>query len=283
MSDSKIAYKGFNKDLTCRGFQFEIGKEYIHEGKVEACSSGFHSYEYPLDVFSYYNPADSIFAKVTASGEIKTHDGDSKIASAKLTVNAEIKLPELIQSAIAWIVGKTIKDDCVTASNTGYQSAASNTGYQSAASNTGDWSAASNTGYQSAASNTGDYSAASNTGYQSAASNTGDYSAASNTGNQSAASNTGDWSAASNTGKFGIAIASGKNGKAMACKGSAIVLCAYDDDGVMTHVKSAIAGKGKVKSDTWYTLSDDGKFVEVCIPETSGEDWNDKWLKSVTE
>ncbi|MBM2518288.1 hypothetical protein JQS64_18295 [Pseudomonas aeruginosa] len=208
------AYKGFKQDLTCRGYQFEIGGTYKHEGEVEACASGFHSCEYPLDVFGYYAPGDSRFAIVKASGQLSRHDDDSKIASATLVVEAEISMPTMISRAIDWIMARldssveqTVAGD--TASNTGNRSAASNTGDYSAASNTGDYSAASNTGYQSAASNTGYQSAASNTGDYSAASNTGDYSAASNTGNRSAASNTGNRSAASNTGNRSAASNTG--------------------------------------------------------------------------
>ncbi|MBY9751245.1 hypothetical protein ISH50_04535 [Pseudomonas aeruginosa] len=208
------AYKGFKQDLTCRDYQFEIGGTYKHDGEVEACSSGFHSCEYPLDVFGYYAPGESRFAIVKASGQLSRHDDDSKIASATLVVEAEISMPTMISRAIDWIMARldsSVEQTVVggTASNTGYQSAASNTGDYSAASNTGDYSAASNTGYQSAASNTGNRSAASNTGYQSAASNTGDYSAASNTGYQSAASNTGNRSAASNTGDYSAASNTG--------------------------------------------------------------------------
>ncbi|HDY6401176.1 TPA: hypothetical protein RRB38_002387 [Pseudomonas aeruginosa] len=235
------AYKGFKQDLTCRGYQFEIGGTYKHEGEVEACASGFHSCEYPLDVFGYYAPGESRFAIVKASGQLSRHDDDSKIASATLVVEAEISMPTMISRALDWIMSKVDKSveqtvvgetasntgdysaasntgyqsaasntgDYSAASNTGYQSAASNTGYQSAASNTGDCSAASNTGYQSAASNTGYQSAASNTGYRSAASNTGYQSAASNTGYQSAASNTGNCSAASNTGNRSAASNTG--------------------------------------------------------------------------
>ncbi|MDC3817353.1 DUF7666 domain-containing protein [Pseudomonas aeruginosa] len=217
------AYKGFKQDLTCRGYQFEIGGTYKHEGEVEACASGFHSCEYPLDVFGYYAPGDSRFAIVKASGQLSRHDDDSKIASATLMVEAEISMPTMISRAIDWImarldssveqtvVGDTASNtgDCSAASNTGDYSAASNTGYRSAASNTGDCSAASNTGNQSAASNTGYQSAASNTGNRSAASNTGYRSAASNTGNRSAASNTGDYSAASNTGNRSAASNTG--------------------------------------------------------------------------
>ncbi|MEN1631138.1 hypothetical protein AAIH00_18585 [Pseudomonas aeruginosa] len=222
------AYKGFKQDLTCRGYQFEIGGTYKHEGEVEACASGFHSCEYPLDVFGYYAPVESRFAIVKASGQLSRHDDDSKIASATLVVEAEISMPTMISRALDWImskVDKSVEQTVVgeTASNTGYQSAASNTGdysaasntgNRSAASNTGDYSAASNTGYQSAASNTGDYSAASNTGDYSAASNTGDYSAASNTGYQSAASNTGNRSAASNTGDYSAASNTGNRSAA---------------------------------------------------------------------
>ncbi|HGM7834679.1 TPA: hypothetical protein ACKQHS_003728 [Pseudomonas aeruginosa] len=222
------AYKGFKQDLTCRGYQFEIGGTYKHEGEVEACASGFHSCEYPLDVFGYYAPGESRFAIVKASGQLSRHDDDSKIASATLVVEAEISMPTMISRALDWIMARldnsveqTVVGD--TASNTGNRSAASNTGNQSAASNTGDYSAASNTGnrsaasntgYRSAASNTGDYSAASNTGYQSAASNTGYQSAASNTGYQSAASNTGYRSAASNTGDYSAASNTGNRSAA---------------------------------------------------------------------
>ncbi|VEF98765.1 DUF7666 domain-containing protein [Pseudomonas aeruginosa] len=217
------AYKGFKQDLTCRGYQFEIGGTYKHDGEVEACASGFHSCEYPLDVFGYYAPGESRFAIVKASGQLSRHDDDSKIASATLVVEAEISMPTMISRAIDWIMSKVDKSveqtvvgetasntgDYSAASNTGDYSAASNTGDYSAASNTGNRSAASNTGYQSAASNTGNRSAASNTGYQSAASNTGYQSAASNTGNRSAASNTGYQSAASNTGNRSAASNTG--------------------------------------------------------------------------
>ncbi|WP_460565744.1 DUF7666 domain-containing protein, partial [Hydrogenophaga aquatica] len=164
------AYKGFNQSLQCRGFQFEVGKTYEHDGEVKACASGFHSCEYPLDVFNYYHPAGSRFAVVKASGQISRHDGDSKVASATLTVEAEIGLPVLVARAVDWVMGKldkSIEQTLVT----GYQSAATNTGYRSAATNTGYQSAATNTGYRSAATNTGYQSAATNTGYQSAATN----------------------------------------------------------------------------------------------------------------
>ncbi len=261
------AYKGFKQDLTCRGYQFEIGGTYKHEGEVEACASGFHSCEYPLDVFGYYAPGESRFAIVKASGQLSRHDDDSKIASATLVVEAEINMPTMISRAIDWIMARldssveqTVVGD--TASNTGDYSAASNTGDYSAASNTGDYSAASNTGDYSAASNTGNLSAASNTGDYSAASNTGNRSAASNTGNRSAASNTGNRSAAEVSGKESVAASLGIEGRARASAGSAIVLCHRDDEGRLIHIRASKVGENGVKPDTWYQLSAEGEFVE---------------------
>ena len=163
------AYKGFDNDLKCRGYSFEIGKEHIHEGKVEACKSGFHSCEYPLDVFSYYVPADSRFCLVEVSGDLSRHSEDSKIASASLTIKAELKIPELVSAAIKFIMNNVKKDNKKSAHKTEEKSHASNTGDYSAASNTGNRSAASNTGNRSAASVTGKNSVALASGYQSKA------------------------------------------------------------------------------------------------------------------
>ncbi|EJO4340388.1 hypothetical protein NRJ87_001589 [Salmonella enterica] len=218
MTKEIVTFKGFNKDLKCRDFQFEIGKTFHHDGKVEACGSGFHACECPFDVFSYYSPADSRFAETISFGITdREEDGDTKIASASITIKAELTLPQFIQRGIEWIwskIDKSLEQQIMcgnwsAATNTGNRSAATNTGNWSAATNTGNWSAATNTGNRSAATNTGNRSAATNTGNRSAATNTGDRSAATNTGNRSAATNTGDWSAATNTGNWSAATNTG--------------------------------------------------------------------------
>ena len=159
MSDTPIiAYKGFNKDFSCRGFKYEIGKTYIHEGEVEICTSGFHGCEFSLDVFGYYPLGESRFARIELSGDVRRHDSDSKIAAAKITITAELTIPELVKAGVDWIL-KNIKDTNKK-SDTGNQSAATNTGYQSAATNTG---------YQSAAEVSGNDSVAIATGYESKA------------------------------------------------------------------------------------------------------------------
>ena len=218
-------FKGFDKDLKCRDFQYEIGKEYLEE-KADICNYGFHACEFPMDVFNYYPPSDSRYCEVELEANNQKSSDDSKRVGKKISVKAEIGIAGIIKAGVEYIKEQVNwEDDKATntgnhsaATNTGYQSAATNTGYQSAATNTGNYSAATNTGYysaatntgnHSAATNTGDYSAATNTGYQSAATNTGDYSAATNTGNHSAATNTGYQSAATNTGNYSAATNTG--------------------------------------------------------------------------
>ena len=163
-----IAYKGFNQDWTCQGYQYEIGKTYEHKGDVKACKSGFHACEYPLDVLSHYSPAVSKFAVVKMSGETSKDSDDTKIASAKITIETEINLPEMVKKAVEWIKGK-VDWDAAKISNTGNQSAATNTGNRSAATNTGNRSAATNTGDWSAAEVSGKQSIAVALGWQSKA------------------------------------------------------------------------------------------------------------------
>ena len=267
-------FKGFDKDLKCRGFQYEIGKDYEQEGEVKCCERGFHFCEKPFDVFRYYSPTDSRYCEVEGYGIADKANDDSKVATSHIHISAEIGLNGLIKAGVKFILDKVNFKEAKS-TNTGYQSAATNTGNYSAATNTGNYSAATNTGYQSAATNTGNrsaatntgnYSAATNTGYQSAATNTGDQSAATNTGDQSVATNTGDQSAATVEGKESVAIVTGKYGRARGVLGSWIVLTERGDlDGNIYPIKEVKAFKVdgvNIKENTFYRLVD-GKPVEV--------------------
>ena len=205
---SIIGFKGFDKDLKCRGFQYEVGKTYDLKGEVKCCKRGFHFCENPFDVFRYYSPCDSRYCEVEGDGNADKADDDSKVATSHIHISSEIGLNGLIKAGVKFTLDKVNYKD-TKSTNTGDYSAATNTGYRSAATNTGDYSASTNTGYRSAATNTGDRSAATNTGDRSAATNTGDRSAATNTGNYSASTNTGDRSAATNTGDRSAATNTG--------------------------------------------------------------------------
>ena len=231
-------YKGFNPDLTCRGFQYEVGKEY-EEKNAKSCNSGFHFCENPFDVFGYYAPCGengmNRFCEVEGSGEFDTSESD-KIACTKIRIGAEIGLKGIIDAGVKFIMEKVKWEDCKE-------------------SNTGDQSAATNTGDQSSATNTGDRSSATNTGDQSSATNTGDQSSATNTGNYSAATNTGYRSAATVKGLDSIAIVTGKDSKAKGSLGCWIVLTERGEWNGNTYpiisVKAFKVDGESIKEDTW--------------------------------
>ena len=141
------SYKGFNKNMTCRGFQYEEGKEYEEE-IVEVCDHGFHACEYPLDCLNYYYPNESVYHEVEQSGEIQKHNDDTKVASTKIKIGAEISIAGLVKAAIEYTV-KRVKKDAESDEKHGASSA---TGDYGASSATGTCGASSATGYCGASS-----------------------------------------------------------------------------------------------------------------------------------
>lgn len=134
------AYKGFKKDMTCRGFQYEEGKEYETD-KAEACETGFHVCEYPLDCFSYYSPNESVFHEVEQDGKIsrESNSDDTKLASTKIKIGAKLNIAGLVKAAIEYTSSRTKKEadsksDYGASSATGYCGASSATGYKGASS-----------------------------------------------------------------------------------------------------------------------------------------------------
>ena len=135
------AYKGFKKDMTCKGFQYEEGKEYETD-KAEVCETGFHACEYPLDCFNYYAPSESVFHEVEQDGEISRKGDDTKLASTKIKIGVSLNIAGMVKAAIEYTKSRTKKE------------ADSNSDY-GASSATGDYGASSATGYCGASSATG--------------------------------------------------------------------------------------------------------------------------------
>ena len=96
------AYKAFDKDLSCRGFKYEVGKEYEETGDIKACEKGFHACPYPLDVFGYYAPAGSRFCEVEQSGKIDDSESD-KVCSSKIRIGAELDIRGLVKAAVSYV------------------------------------------------------------------------------------------------------------------------------------------------------------------------------------
>ena len=105
------SYKGFNKDMTCKNKQYEVGKDY-EEDKAVACECGMHACEYPLDCFKYYPPSKSVYYEVEQSGDISRHDDDSKIASTKMHIGAQLSIAGIVNAAIKYTKEK-IETTCI--------------------------------------------------------------------------------------------------------------------------------------------------------------------------
>ena len=254
MGESIKTYKGFNKDMTCRDFQYEEGKEYAEES-VEVCDHGFHACEYPLDCLHYYSPNESVYHEVEQSGEIQKHNDDTKVASTKIKIGAEISIAGLVKAAIEYTV-KRVNKDAESDEKHGASSATGNCGASSA---------------------TGCYGASSATGYKGASSATGDYGASSATGTCGASSATGYKGASSAEYKDAVAVAWGYKSKAKGVLGSFLVFADWEYTGskdnpeydrnnqsawVLNGAKMVQVDGENIKPDTWYTI-ENGEIEEV--------------------
>jgi len=200
------SYKGFNKDLTCRGFQYEVGKEYECDN-AKACDSGFHACENPIDIFAYYTPAESFFHEVEQSGTLDRNNDDSKIASTKIKIGLKIDIKTIVECGIKFIYSKVKWSDKNNA--TGYSSGSQATGNYSGSQATGNYSGSQATGNSSGSQATGYSSGSQATGYSSGSQATGDYSGSQATGNYSGSQATGDYSGSQATGNYSGSQATG--------------------------------------------------------------------------
>ena len=236
MSEKIIAYKAMDKNMMCRGKQYEVGKTY-HEDKADCCRAGMHACENPLDVLHYYPLSDGIrIFKVECGGDISREDGkDTKLACTELTVEAEIKIADMVKLGVKAVM------DRVNKNVKGTKNKAS-----------GNWSTGAASGDKSTGAASGDWS----TGAASGNCSTGAAS-----GNWSTGAASGDYCRAEAFGKDSIAVANGAHSKARGAMGCYLVLTEYDDDGHMICAKMAKVDGAVIKENTWYTL-ENGEFVE---------------------
>ena len=288
------AYKAFDKDLSCRGFKYKVGKEYEETGDIKACEKGFHACPYPLDVFGYYAPAGSRFCEVEQSGKIDDSESD-KVCSSKIRIGAELDIRGLVKAAVSYVKERCTNEcnaepgkpatagdyGAATAGNHGTATAgdygAATAGYSGAAT-AGDYGAATagNSGAATAgdcgaatagdsgAATAGNYGAA--TAGDSGAATAGDYGAA--TAGDSGAATAGNHGAATARGKAltgsnGLSVARGKNVQVKGGIGAILVIAEERDDTYdIVDWKAVVVDGEVVKADTWYRL-ENGELVEV--------------------
>ena len=256
------AYKAFDKDLSCRGFKYKVGKEYEETGDIKACEKGFHACPYPLDVFGYYAPAGSRFCEVEQSGKIDDSESD-KVCSSKIRIGAELDIRGLVKAAVSYV-----KERCTNECNAkpGKPATAGDGGAATA----GDGGAATAGNRGAATAGDGGAATAGNRGAATAgdrgAATAGDRGAA--TAGDRGAATAGDRGAATargkaSTGSNGLSVARGKNVQVKGGIGAILVIAEERDDTYDIVDWKAVAVDGEVvKADTWYRL-ENGELVEV--------------------
>ena len=254
MEDKIISYKGMDSKMQCRGMQYEVGKEFSVDGDIECCGNGLHACERPLDVFGYYAPGTGArYFRVEQSGEMARDASDSKVASRKMRVDAEIGIPGLVKAHIEYVKTHTTTEHTDPERATaGYRGAAT-AGYRGAAT-AGNCGAA--TAGDSGAATAGNCGAAT-AGNCGAA--TAGYCGAATAGDSGAATSRGSASVGAN----GIACARSDAPMARGGMGAVLVLVEEPSDSYnIAHWKAVEVDGKTVKADTWYRLVD-GKLVEA--------------------
>lgn len=218
------AYKGFNKDMTCRGFQYEIGKEYETDA-ADLCRIGFHACENPLDCFSHYAPGNSRYCEVEIEDNGQRSSEDSKVVGKKIKIGAELSTEQICKLHFEYV-----RSRCDPAKTNA----------------AGDRESASAGRYGSASA--GKFGSASAGWYGSASA--GDYGVSASRGSSSAGEN-------------GVAAARGKHAKVRGGIGSVLVVCVEKKDSYdIAEWKAAVVDGERIRPDTWYTV-ENGEFREA--------------------
>ena len=273
------SYKGFDKNLKCRDFQYEIGKEYEMDGEIKVCSRGFHACESPFDVFDHYTMIDSRFCEVEQDGNISKEDRGTKICSSKIKIKAELKLADMINLGVEWLkeitspekIKTSIKDNSsgygaqIGSSGYGAQIGSSGDGAQIGSS--GDGAKIGSSGDGAKIGSSGDGAQIGSSGYGAQIGSSGNGAKIGSSGDGAQIGSSGNDAKIDSTGEDCVIMCAGINSVAKASKGSWITLSewSYSDKKqryIPVCVKTEFVDGEKIKADTYYKL-DGGVFKEI--------------------
>ena len=274
------SYKAFDKNMQCRGFQYEVGKEYEMEGHIECCKSGFHACEYPWDVFDYYDMLESRFAEVEQSGTIDREEDTTKVCSSRIKIKAELKLADIINIGVEWLKDITspskVKKDGALNDNGDRKKQIGSSGDYAQIGSSGDQAKIGSSGNYAQIGSSGDYAKIGSSGYSAQIGSSGDYAKIGSSGYSAQIGSSGysaqigssgDSAKIGITGEDSVIMCAGKESKAKAKAGSWITLSEWklsDEKNryVPVCVKTEYVDGNNIKADTWYQLKN-GEFVEV--------------------
>ena len=266
MKKKVIAYKGFNKDLTCRGFQYEVGKEYTEE-EVSICNRGFHACENPFDVLNFYGDVlNNRFCEVEQSGQIEK--GNNKQVSSKIKVVAEIGFVGLFKAGVEWIKEITNPMHVIEETRVGNdKNKIGSSGDYAQIGSSGDYAQIGSSGDYAKIGSSGDYAQIGSSGYSAKIGSSGYSAKIGSSGDSAQIGSSGDSAQIDSAGEDSVICCAGGNSVVRAKKGSWITLSEWrfseeKKRDVPICVKTEYVDGEKIKEDTWYKL-DNGNFVEV--------------------
>ena len=280
MEKKIIAYKGFDKNLKCRDFQYEVGKEYEMDGDIKCCERGFHACESPLEVFDHYDMLNSRFAEVEQSGEIDKEESSTKVCSSRVKVKAELKLADIINLGVEWIKDVTSPsklkketdlndngNNSAKIGSSGDSAQIGSSGYYAQIGSSGYYAQIGSSGYYAQIGSSGDSAKIGSSGYSAKIGSSGDSAKIGSSGDSAKIGSSGDYAQIGSTGNHSVVMAAGNNSIAKAKIGSWITLAEWDCiDGVWIPicVKTEKVDGEHIKADTFYELID-GEFKEVDL------------------
>ena len=281
MEENKIiSYKGFDENMQCRGFQYEVGKEYEMDGDIKCCERGFHACESPLEVWDHYDMLASRFAKVEQSGKIDKEENSTKVCSSKIKISAELKLADIIKLGVEWIKDVTspskVKATGELNDNGGYYAQIGSSGDSAQIGSSGYYAKICSSGYYAQIGSSGYSAKICSSGYYAQIGSSGDYAQIGSSGDSAKIGSSGysakigssgDYAQIDSTGEDSVIMCAGRNSRAKAKVGSWITLAEWVWNNeksryVPTCVKTEYVDGENIKADTWYRLQK-GKFVEV--------------------
>ena len=272
MSEKVIkSYKGFDKDMQCRGFQYEVGKEYEMDGEIKCCNRGFHACKSPMEVWDYYDMLSSRYAEVEQSGKIDKEGNSTKVCSSRIKIKAELKLADIINIGVEWLKDITspskVKTDGELNDNGDRKKQIGSSGDYAQIGSSGDYAKIGSSGDSAKIGSSGDYAKIGSSGDYAKIGSSGYYAQIGSSGDSAQIGSSGDYAKIDSTGEDSVIMCAGGNSKAKAKIGSWITLSEWEwsDEkkrDVPVCVKTEYVDGENIKSDTWYQLKN-GKFVEV--------------------
>ena len=275
------SYKGFDKNMQCRGFQYEVGKEYEMDGEIKCCNRGFHACKSPLEVWDYYDILNSRYAEVEQSGKIDAEENTTKVCSSRIKIKAELKLADIINIGVEWLKDITspskVKADSALNDNgdrkkqigssgdyaqigsSGYSAQIGSSGYSAKIGSSGDYAQIGSSGDSAKIGSSGDYAKIGSSGYSAQIGSSGYSAQIGSSGDSAKIGSSGDYAQIGSSGDSAQIGSSGDSAKIDSTGEDSVIMCAGNNS------------KAKAKIGSWITLaewkwSDEKKRdVPVCV------------------